>query len=54
MFKPLPVGLYLEIALKYKVKQGKNGKFPSNYRVLSRSQQPANSAACEDESSRLF
>ena len=24
-----PGGLYLEIALKYKVKQGKNGKFPS-------------------------
>ena len=23
-------GLYLEIALKYKVKQSKNGKFPSN------------------------
>ena len=25
-----PRDLYLEIALKYKVKQGKNGKFPSN------------------------
>ena len=25
-----PGGLYLEIALKYKVKQSKNGKFPSN------------------------
>ena len=24
-------GLYLEIALKYKVKQSKNGKFPSIY-----------------------
>ena len=28
-FKP-PGGLYLEIALKYKVKQSKTGKFPSN------------------------
>ena len=28
----LPGGLYLEIALKYKVKQSKNGKFPSNYK----------------------
>ena len=29
---PLPPGggLYLRIALKYKVKQSKNGKFPSN------------------------
>ena len=26
-----PGGLYLEIALKYKVTQSKNGKFPSNY-----------------------
>ena len=26
-------GLYLEIALKYKVKQSKNGKFPSNYKA---------------------
>ena len=26
-----PGDLYLEIALKYKVKQSKNGKFPSNY-----------------------
>ena len=25
-------GLYLEIALKYKVKQSKNLKFPSNYK----------------------
>ena len=25
-------GLYLEIALKYKVKQRKNGKFPSDYK----------------------
>ena len=24
-------GLYLEIALKYKVKQSKNGQYPSNY-----------------------
>ena len=28
-----PGGLYLEIALKYKVKQSKNGKFPSNYKA---------------------
>ena len=26
-------GLYLEIALKYKVKQSKNGKFPSSYKL---------------------
>ena len=26
-----PRGLYLEIALKYKIKQSKNGKFTSNY-----------------------
>ena len=26
-------GLYLEIALKYKVKQSKNGKFTSNYKA---------------------
>ena len=25
-------GLYVEIALKNKVKQSKNGKFPSNYK----------------------
>ena len=25
--------LYLEIALKYKVEQSKNGKFPSNYKA---------------------
>ena len=31
-YKP-PWGLYLEIALKYKVKQSKNGKFPSNYKA---------------------
>ena len=31
-YKP-PGGLYLEIALKYKVKQNKNGKFPSNYKA---------------------
>ena len=30
-------GLYLEIALKYKVKQSKNGKFPSNYKALAQS-----------------
>ena len=28
-----PGGLYLEIALKYKVKQSKNGKFPSTYKA---------------------
>ena len=28
-----PGGLYLEIALKYKVKQRKNGKFPCNYKA---------------------
>ena len=28
-----PRGLYLEIALKYKVKQSKNGKFTSNYKA---------------------
>ena len=27
-------GLYLEIALKYKVKQSKNGKFTSNYKAI--------------------
>ena len=27
--------IYLEIALKYKVKQSKNGKFPSNYKGSS-------------------
>ena len=36
-YKPLPPpsrgGLYLEIALKYKVKQSKKGKFPSNYKA---------------------
>ena len=31
-YKP-PVGLYLEIAPKYKVKQSKNGKFPSNHKA---------------------
>ena len=31
-YKP-PGGLYLEIALKYKVKQSKNGKFPSNHKA---------------------
>ena len=29
----LPEGLYLEIALKYNVKQSKNGKFISNYKA---------------------
>ena len=29
----LPGGLYLEIALKYNVKQSKNGKFISNYKA---------------------
>ena len=28
-----PGGFYLEIALKYKVKQSKNDKFPSNYKA---------------------
>ena len=28
-----PEGLYLEFALKYKVKQSKNGKFPSHYKL---------------------
>ena len=28
-----PGGLYSEIALKYKVKQSKNDKFPSNYKA---------------------
>ena len=28
-------GLNLEIALKYKIKQSKNGKFPSNYKASS-------------------
>ena len=31
-YKP-PGGLYLEIALKYKLKQSKNGQFPSNYKA---------------------
>ena len=31
-YKP-PRDLYLEIALKYKGKQIKNGKFPSNYKA---------------------
>ena len=30
---PCPGGLYLEIVLKYKVKQSKNVKFPSNYKA---------------------
>ena len=29
-----PGGLYLEIALTYKVKQSKTGKFPSNYKAI--------------------
>ena len=32
-YKPPPGGLYLEFALKYKVKQSKNGKFPSHYKL---------------------
>ena len=36
-YKPPPPpsrgGLYLEIALKYKVKQSKKGKFPFNYKA---------------------
>ena len=28
-----PGGLYLEIALKYKIKQSKTGKFASNYKL---------------------
>ena len=31
-YKP-PGGLFLEFALEYKVKQSKNGKFPSNYKL---------------------
>ena len=31
-YKP-PGGLYVEIAVKYKVKQSKNGKFPSNFKT---------------------
>ena len=31
-YKP-PGGLYMEFALKYKVKQSKNGKFPSHYKL---------------------
>ena len=31
-YKP-PGGLYMESALKYKVKQSKNGKFPSKYKA---------------------
>ena len=37
IYKP-PRGLFLEIALKYKVKQSKNGKrrkIPSNYKASS-------------------
>ena len=30
---PPPWALYLEIALKYKVKQSKNGKFPFIYKA---------------------
>ena len=30
---PPPRRLYLETALKYKVKQSKNGTFPSNYKT---------------------
>ena len=35
-YKP-PGGLYLEFALKYKVKQSKNGKIPSNSYKLAQS-----------------
>ena len=28
-----PGGWYLEFALKYKVKEKKNGKFPSHYKL---------------------
>ena len=28
-----PGGLYMEFALEYKVKQSKNGKFPSHYKL---------------------
>ena len=28
-----PGGLYLEFALEYKVKQNKNGKFPSHHKL---------------------
>ena len=28
-----PGGLYLEFALKYNLKQSKNGKFPSHYKL---------------------
>ena len=31
-YKP-PGGLYLEVALKYKVKQSKNGTFPFHYKL---------------------
>ena len=31
-YKP-PGGLYMEFALEYKVKQSKNGKFPSHYKL---------------------
>ena len=34
-YKPPPGGLYLEITLKYKVKERKNGKFPSIYKASS-------------------
>ena len=33
MFKPLPGASTWKIALKYKVKQSKNGKFNSNYKA---------------------
>ena len=32
-FPPPPGGLHLEIALKYKGEQSKNGKFSSNYKA---------------------
>ena len=34
-YKP-PGGLYLEIALKYKLKWSKNGQSPSNYKKVNR------------------
>ena len=30
----VPGGLYLEFALEYKIKQSKNGKFPSNCKLV--------------------
>ena len=33
MSPPPPPGLYLEFALKFKVKQSKKGKYPYNYKL---------------------